>query len=291
MTDNNENKSNLDDILGTEPVAEALEENDSIASDDIKDEPVTKQETKQEETKDEEPEKKILVPHGAFHEERERRKELQKKLAEQEERNKVIEERQNKILEALATRNTPQQEEQFVDPLAKLEGEVQTLKKTQAQIDSENKTAFEEQKLVNKYKESVAAYTKDAPDFMDARLYLISDKVKELKALDYSDIEIANEIKLIEKQIVERAYQKEINPAELIHKLAKEKGYKPKEADKKVEDIDKGLKASKSLGSGGKVAGSEDNLSSLSAEDLRDMSDEEFNSLFSKIEKQSKRRA
>lgn len=277
--------NNLDDILGSNITEEVVEENkveeNSIEQDDK--EPV-------KETKEQEPDQKILVEHGAFHEEREKRKELQRELAEQKERNKIIEERQSKIMDALAARQQP--EEEFIDPISKLENKVngfeQKLDKNQQQIDADNKALAEEQKLVNKYKGSVDAFTKDAPDFMEARIYLINDKVNELKALDYSDAEIAHEIKLIEKQIVERAYSKEQNPAEIVYKLAKGKGYKKaeKQEQKTVEDIDKGLKASKSLGNGGKVSGSEDTLSNV---DFGEMTDEEFNAFFAKLEKQSKR--
>lgn len=288
-------KDNLNAMLGDEPVAEPIEEEISESEDksDIEIKEKKSFVEKDESNKDNEPEKKVLVPHAAFHEERERRKELQKKLAEQEERSKTLEERQNKILEALAAKNTPIQEQEYVDPLVALEREVTdlkgTIKKSAEQIETENKARLSEHALVSKYQSSVNAYIKDAPEFMDARNYLIEDKVKELKALDYSESEIFNEIKAIEAQIVQRAYQQEKNPAEVIHKLAKEKGYKQTSSEKKIEDIDKGLKASKSLGTGGSSA-NEGELQSLSASDLRDMSDDEFNTFFSKLEKQSKRR-
>ena len=276
---------NLDDILGKAPEAEPLEEEVKV------EEEAEEGATKEPEAKEEEPEKRVLVPHGAFHEERERRKELQKKVSEQEEAYRKLEERQNKILEALA--KPAQQEPEYVDPLQQLQDDVRgvkdTIQKTQKQIDEDHKRIQDQTQLVSRYKGSIDAYVKDAPDFMEARSYLIADKIKELQALDYTPAEIEAEILTIEKGIVERSYKQEKNPAEVIHKLAKEKGYKPKEQDKKIEDIDKGLKASKTLGGGGKVAGSEENLSSLSAEDLRDMSDDEFNALFTKLKKQSKR--
>lgn len=292
---------NLDDILGSKPIEtkeEVVETKEETVEETANDNADSKVDTKEEKAEVKEPEKQVLVPHAAFHEERERRKELQKKLTEQDERNKVIEDRQSKILEALTKRNDPAQEQEYVDPISQLQNRINELegglKKSNAQTEADNKAIQAEQQLVNRYRGSIDAFVKDRPDFAEARAFLIKDKVSELKALDYTDAEIAQEIRTIEKQIVERAYSKEQNPADIICKLADGKGYKKSEAkaeQKTVEDIDKGLKASKSLGSGGKVAGSEDNLSSLSAEDLRDMSEEEFNALFTKLEKQSKRRA
>jgi hypothetical protein len=279
---------NLDDLLGAPPVAEAMPE-DSLEPEVIEEKPSKSEEKtkepKKEESKDEKPseeeprEKKFS--HGALHEERERRKELATKLKAEEERNQRLEERQSKIMEALAARSAPAEEQQeYVDPLVRLENEVRSVKesvqKSQAQIETENKAILEEQRLIARYKGSVDAFTKDAPDFMEARNYLINDKIKELKALDYNDAEIAHEIKTIEKQIVERAYSKEQNPAEVIFKIAAEKGYKKPET-KTIEDIDKGLKASKSLGNGGSVVRNDSDLKNLSAQDLSDMSDEEFN--------------
>lgn len=290
--------TNLDDVLGSAEQAEESVAETSSEAVEVKEPEVAKAEkvektVEKTEESDKEPDKKVLVPHAAFHEERERRKELQKRVAEQEEFNKRLEERQTKILEALAARNT-QAEPEYVDPLAALESEVKTIKgafqKSAEQLEAEKKAWEAEQRLVSKYRASIEAYAKDAPDFMDARNYLVNDKIKELKALDFSEEEIAAEIKAIERNIVERAYSREKNPAEVIHALAKEKGYKVKAPEKKVEDIDKGLKASKSLGSTGGKNDNDTTLESLSPSELADMTDDEFNALFTKLEKQSSRR-
>lgn len=289
--DKGTNASNhIDDILGREP---EIDESENETKEEEKKPEDKKEEPAATELKEEEPEKKVLVPHGAFHEERERRKELQKKLAEQEERSKTLEDRQNKILEALAARNTPVQEQEYIDPLAKIESELQqvktTIQKSAAQIEEDNKNKEKEAKFFNRYRASVDAYTKDAPDFKEAYNYLIESRAKELSVFIKDQDKLNQRLAMDERSIVEEAFANEQNPGEVIHALAKERGYKMKEPEKKIEDIDKGLKNSKSLGSGGKVSGSEDNLSSLSAEDLRDMSSEEFDALYSKLKKQSKR--
>lgn len=280
----------LDDILGKAPEITEAQDDDGAQPEHKEDVKPSKEEAEG----DKEPEKKVLVPHGAFHEERERRKELQKQIAIEKERNDRLEERTAKILEAMNRK--PAEEEQFIDPLAKIETKVnevvEKINKKAEQETADSKAIREENELISRYSASAQAYSKDAPDFMEARNYLIADKVKELQALEYNDAEISQEIRRIERQIVERAYSKEKNPAEVIHALAKEKGYKgaDRSSKKTVEDIDKGLKASKSLGSGGSKAGDKDDLESLSASDLSDMSNEEFDSLFNKIEKQANRK-
>lgn len=250
---------------------------------------------KQPEKDDKEPEKKVLVPHGAFHEERERRKELQKQLAEEKSARERLEERQTKVLEALAARQQPQQEEQFVDPLAKIEGKVNEvvdkINKTQTQREADEKEIRETNALLQRYSASAQAFTKDAPDFSDAYNFLLGNRQKELGLMGFTPAEVQAQLRAEEKLIVTRAYDGEKNPAEVIYSLAKERGYKSTGSSKKsVEDIDKGLKASKTLGSGGAKAGDKDDLESLTASELAEMSQEEFDSFFSKLEKQASRK-
>lgn len=289
-----------DENTGTSAVTE---ETDDLASNLFSEKPKEEdksQEPKQEEKVEEKPkegEEKIekMVSLSALHEERERRKELQRKLEAQEERSTKIEERQTKILEAIISNKQPPEQE-FIDPLKKLEDEVTGLRQTITQKDKiaedADKSLREEQALVDRYKGSADAYTKEKPDFMEARTHLINSRIEELQLMGTAPEMIAQEIKALEKQIVKDAYGREVNPAELIYKLAEKRGYKPgapKQQDKTVEEIDKGLKASKSLSSSGGSQSSSDDLEKMSATELGELSPDEFNSLWKKFEKKSSR--
>lgn len=282
-----ENKPDfMDAILGPEkPEEEAAAEQE------------TEEETKpaaKEQEKEEEPDKKVLVPHQAFHEERERRKELQKQLAEAAEREKRWEERMSKLMDMQAKKP---EEEQFVDPLQRIETKVNEVvdkvNKTQEQTESEKKATAEHNAFMQRYTSSVNDFTKATPDFTEAYNFLINARGKELADMGLNRQEIAQQLAQDEKLIVSRAFENEKNPGEVLYSLSKGRGYQAKEKapqKKTVEDIDKGLKASKSLGSGGTKAGDKDDLESLSPADLADMSQDEFDSFFAKMEKQANRR-
>lgn len=237
--------------------------------------------------------KQTFVEHGALHEERERRKELQKAVDTERERNTRLEERTNKLFELMAQREQPKEE--FTDPLktveTKLNEVISTVNKTQSQIDAERKAYNEEQGLVQKYLGSINAYTKDKPDISEARDFLLNSRGSELRAMGYNDNEVAIQIRNEEKMIVEKAYSDGTNPAERIYNISTMRGYKGKVEPQKtsIEDLDKGLKAAKSLGSGGKTDGNTP-WDGLSADDLADMTKEEFDVMWGKMEKQASRK-
>ena len=273
----------LDDILGAIPVSEPMQDDELPKAAEK-----PKKVTKEPELKEPERPEEKTVSYSALHEERERRKELQAKLKEQEERNNRIEERFTKLSEI----KTAPAEEEYVDPLAKLERELGEIKQvitktTTAQAD-EDKRFQTEQQLVVRYKASLDAAAKDIPDIMDARLFLLEGRMKELHAIGLNPQEIDAQIKAEEKLIVERAYAGERNPGVALYDVAKARGYEKKTETAKpdIEQIDKGLKASKSLSGGN--SNSDNDLSSVSAQDLADMTNEEFSAFFAKEAKKAK---
>lgn len=288
-----DDKDNLmDNLLGKAPEAEPMEE--EVVQKTAED-PVQDNTEEAEKAKDAEPEKKVLVPHAAFHEERERRKELQKKVAEQDERYAKLEERQTKIFEALTTRQAPAQEE-YVDPLVALENEVKSLKgkleTNDKQVDENTKLQQKEIDFLNKYQASADAFSKDRPDFTDAYNFLLREREKELAVFIKDPLKLKQRLAMDERTIVEEAFNNEQNPGEVLFELAKTRGYKAKAAEpstNKIDDLDRGLKASKTLGNAGGKSDNDMALSSLSPTDLAEMSNEEFDALYNKLKKQSKR--
>lgn len=292
-TDTADTGNMMDNLLGKAPIAEPMEE--ETKTENATDEVVTSKDKTEEKTKDSEPEKKVLVPHAAFHEERERRKELQKKVAAQDERYAKLEERQTKIFEAMASRQSPAQEE-YIDPLVALENEVKSLKgrleTNDKHADENTKQQQKEIEFFNKYLASADAYTKDKPDFTDAYNFLIKEREKELAVFIKDPLKLKQRLAADERTIVEEAFNNEQNPGEILYELAKTRGYKTKAAEtptNKIDDLDKGLKASKTLGNAGGKSENDMTLSGLSPTDLAEMSNEEFDALYNKLKKQSKR--
>lgn len=267
---------------------------------------VKTEEKTEEKTDDKAKEEKqhTTVSHAALHEERERRKETSRQLAEEKKRNDTLSERQQKIFETLAARGQADEPE-YVDPITRVETEVKSLKTTldeaKKAADDDKRKFDEESTLVNRYKGSLEAFRRDVPDILDARQYLINSRAAELQALGYDQAEIEQAIKDEEKNIVSRAYLSEKNPGELILQAAKTRGYSGKKeengsaadskAETKIQQMDKGLKASKTLGSGGTSPRTSNDLDAVSATELADMTDEEFKAFFTKIERAAKKSA
>jgi hypothetical protein len=255
-----------------------------------------KPEVKAEEKKEEQVEKK--VDHGAFHEERERRKELQRKLEQEASERKKLEERLSKMQEAISK----PREEEYVDPVEQLKSDIQKVAQkvdgVYEKSESEKKAETDHKEFLQKYNGSVQAFVKDQPDFDPASpdgayQFLIKSRERELSKLIKDPAKLAQRLAADEHNIVTEAYASEENPAKVMYELAVERGYKKKTAEapaKTIEQMDKNLEASKSLSLGGQPD-SGSGLEKLSAREISDLSDEEFDRQWKELEKRTKRRA
>ncbi len=245
--------------------------------------------------------KEKMVPYGALHEERERRKEYQKMLQEQQQR-------YDQALQRILDRTAPQAQQQPIpsfedDPLNNANYRLQTLEQRLAekqQIEDQNRAHMEyaqaEQKLVFNYQKHAMAYAQQNPEFPKAYEYLVTQRLKEYEAAGYTPDE-ANALLLEdEKAMVARAFHENVNPAERIFNLAKVRGFSSqpvqtetqntaKQNEEKLQRMQKGLAESKSLSN---VSGKAENAMSLDV--LAAMSDDELdefitNKNWSKLEK------
>jgi hypothetical protein len=240
-----------------------------------------------------------VVPYGALHEERERRKELQRTVQAEQERIRRLEETFQKVLERTNSNNAPvpSYEDDPAEALRvkteRLEQAVSLHNQTLAQQQQQAESQRQYSEFVNRYQESAKAYMQEQPDFKEAYQHLVNSRIQEYQAAGYSYNEANNIIVQDELAIASKAYQDGVNPAERLYSLAKARGYqhqqqaeaKPQanEAVQKLEQLEKGLNASKSLSTASGKATTE-----LTLEALANMDDSEFDKAWDKMIKGAK---
>lgn len=254
----------------------------------------------QQQKPEEKDEKEKFVPHGAFHEERERRKELQRQLEEEKRQSAVKHANMERRLQELfqASQQSREQPPQIrdpntdPDPVGALAHNQQL---TIAQVNQLNQhLATEAQKAQRiEYANRVVAwgaaraseFRQSTPDFDAAYEHVSKNRVAELQAMGLSPEQVQVTLKNDEFWVIESAGQNGKNPAEIIYNMAKATGWKPAEAvsaEQKIETLQKGAQAAKTLGNGGGDPGIP------TMEQIANMSESEFAALKAKFAKQGK---
>lgn len=234
-----------------------------------------------------ETEKQSMVPHGALHEERERRKRIEKEMAETraafEVERKRNEERWAHITERLNPKpQAPSVEENAVGHFQHRTQELeQRLAQTQqetAQIRQLNAQQHQWQQFQSAYAHAVTDYASRTPDYIAAHNHFINALKSEIQAIGYDQQQAAHLAMQQETAIVAKAFQDGVNPAERIYAISKMRGYggqvapDTKADQEKVERIDQGQRASAATVSGG-------GKPKMSWQDIAAMSDDEFKKL------------
>ena len=180
------------------------------------------------------------------------------------------------------------------DPLGYHNYKIAQLEKTVYQQNQYLKQKYEQEnrvqsqtQFINAYKQSAQQFSEQAPDFKEAYDFLIKARIEEHKAAGYTKEQADALVVEEEMALVSKAYQDKVNPAERIYNLSKIRGYAGKQQSiksKNLNNIEKGIKNSKSLQSGGLP---EDRPV---GDNIDDMSFEEFEEYFAKLKAQSKGR-
>lgn len=233
-------------------------------------------------------EKGKFVPHGAFHEERERRKAA-------EERARRIEEQVLNRLTAMEEKRAapaPQVNQERVpsiaagdDPLeviAYQERRLAALESQRAEETEQRSQQTEQQRESQRIRDHVASQVEvfkgEHPDYEDAYKFAVEARVNELRTLGATNSEIQQAVMADEQSIVYRAMQSGKNPAELLYAYAAARGYKKAdaaaEAGKAAEKIDAVAQGQQQNRSLGQAAGGANPPPSL--ETLANMNDDEF---------------
>lgn len=251
---------------GGEPVAEVVEEVDTTQEEkDLNIEQPQAKEEKKEEPK---------VNLGALHEERAKRKELESKV-------KMMEDRFNQILQSQQKQAEPQLPSLDEDPITNFDTRLQQQEQINQQLlQSQQQQALETQ-VIDTYRAHAQQFVQQAPDFTDAYNYLIKGRVEELKLMGYDETTAQQAVKREEFGIAYQALQQGRNPAEMLHSIAKQRGWQskpqqPQAVQKDLKVIEKGQQ--KSIPSGGGAPKGE-----LTLEALAEMDDDEFNAHWEKM--------
>lgn len=269
------------------PVNETTEQETTANADAEK----TQQEVTQEPAEQQQKPEKV-VPYDALHQERQRRKELAAQVKAHEEKMRKMEETFQRFVQQS---QQPQEKAPSYDenPLEALRHEQEQLKKYiadhNAYLTKQHQT-FEsqqrQQQFANQYQQSALEYLKDKPDFSDAYTYLVQTRGQEYIAAGYDLNQAKQLLHEDEMAIAAKAFQDGVNPAERMYNLAVTRGYKKVEpvkentqqAERKIEQMQQGLKQSKSLSN---VGGKQE--FNLTLESLVDMDDEDFSKYWDKI--------
>lgn len=231
-------------------------------------------------------------------EERIKRKETQKQIDQLRAENEQLKTTFNKIL----TRAQEQQEAQAPsfeeDPINALRHENEKLKTKVDQLDQDSVRSRQQaeadqkqQQFINTYRTKANEFKRATPDFDDAYNFLIENRMQEYEVAGYSKEQAEQLAMEDEAAIAANHLGKGGNPAEAIYKLAKLRGYsgksiindheqikenkdRLKENQAKIDNLERGLKASKTVNTGGANA-----KESLSLEDVAAMDDTEFSKL------------
>ncbi|MDH2313339.1 hypothetical protein [Methylobacterium brachiatum] len=192
-----------------------------------------------------------FVRHGAFHQERERRKAAEKELTELRERHARGDERLRILSEAMqrpaapAQTATPPEPVKAPDPnedifgYAKhLEQQIEVLRTGQTQLTESQKKAEETRRAEAERGEIIGFYQQDLqravaadPTVSQAYEHLFSGRVAELTLFGMPQAEAIQAVREEEFNIAQTARQRGQSPAAMIAQLAKSRGFAPKAAD------------------------------------------------------------
>lgn len=277
----------LEPIQEEEKAEEVTQEASEKPAEDEK--PEGEAEAKAEGEKEPEKPKKDFVPHQAFHEERERRKQLQAELVRvqqaQEQQRQILEQRFAQMQQAWQQQMAPKPPAYEEDPLGNVkhtldatQAELAALREHQAAEYRRQQDEYQRAQYANRVASAVnqaeAEYISENPDYLEAVNHLKGLRAKQLEAFGWDQAAIVNYVQNEAFQIAEAALQRGQNPAEVAFKMAVASGWAKKEAkpapEQKIETLQKGVKASHSLGAGGTPTGK------LTVDAVANMSDDEF---------------
>jgi hypothetical protein len=236
------------------------------------------------------------VPHQALHEEREKRKAIEKQYREEKKANEESRTRLDERLRILNEAITPRQ--QPIDPRTNPAGyaqqvasEVAALKTKvsgyeQQQADTQRQEQ-EENRLWTAYRASGREFTKASPDFPEAYNFLLASRYQELQAMGFDEGTIAEALKNDERNLAINAQQTGSDPAETIYKWASARGFKaggtPSAKNGKGGDLDRLKTAQDASETLSKSGGSASDAGRLSLKSIERMSDDEFRALTAKM--------
>lgn len=219
-----------------------------------------------------------FVRHGAFHEERMRRKETEEKFNQFREQTAAERARLEERLNMLAQR-FQEPEPVITDPNERLARVEQTLQQRLQQEEQQRQAQQNERAFVSAIERSEAEFAQDTPDYEAAVEYARNDRLAYYVALGFNQQEAANIVYQDTLRLAEDSFRRGISPAKRFYEYAKARGYgkqaepAPKEQDPadKLRTIAAGQAAGKSLSTAPGTS-----QAALTLQALADMPQDEF---------------
>jgi hypothetical protein len=162
-----------------------------------------------------------MVPQGALHQERERRK-----AAEQQ-----FQALQAKLAEIEARLNPPAEivvPDPILDPQGFKQFQIDQIKQRaaeKAQAEQQQVEAQQTQAVLARLNQDVVAFKQTTPDYDTAFQHAMQARRQELAFYGNSPEQVEAQMEVDIKAIVQQAYQQGRNPAELLYEYAKMRGY------------------------------------------------------------------
>lgn len=244
-----------------------------------------------------------FVPQSALHEAREETKRLKEQNQRFEQMWQRIQteraENERKAKEQAELAKIPDFQSDpaghLVAQIGRLQQELSDLRAQGTRMTEAQTQSAQTNDMINRYAQAVGAYarTEDGKDFQEAYDFLSKHRDAELAMTPgYADpIARANRLQYEEGLIVGQALLSGQNPAQILHDLAKYRGYKRAEAPDpnaatKIEQLARGQKAAKTLNGG---ANSGTNTEVMSIEHLIELEDSDPDAAAAMWEKMRKR--
>lgn len=167
-------------------------------------------------------------------------------------------------------------------------GELDAFKTERRQTDAQVKAQQEQQAAMAQIGKRMDDFEKDFredhPDYDDAVAHFRREREAELKESGVSQGELGDALRQDLVSVVARAIRAGKDPAEVVYKLAKNRGFGVDKRDAKLETIERAAKAGKSLTDGSTRAGDGE----LTFEYVSSLKGKEFTEAFAKLKAQAK---
>ena len=169
-----------------------------------------------------------MVPQGALHQERERRKETERQFQELQRQFAEIQAKLNPPVEIVVPDPVLQPEafKQFqIDQIKQRAAE-------KAEADRQAQERAQEQQIMARVNQDVQQFKATVPDYDPAFQHAVKVRREELAFYGNSPEQIDQQIEVDVRAIVTQAYTQGKNPGELFYNYAKMRGYSPAQAAK-----------------------------------------------------------
>ena len=167
-----------------------------------------------------------MVPQGALHQERERRKETERQFQELQRQFAEIQAKLNPPVEIVVPDPVLQPEafKQFqIDQIKQRAAE-------KAEADRQAQERAQEQQIMARVNQDVQQFKATVPDYDPAFQHAVKVRREELAFYGNSPEQIDQQIEVDVRAIVTQAYTQGKNPGELFYSYAKMRGYSPAQA-------------------------------------------------------------